>query len=1051
MKRVLVSLLCMVMILSTFCVAPIAYAADNKVIFEDDFSMEAAGWKIKDGPLWMDNKLNMTSGGWGYAYIGDYSFKFYNPYTAEFDVKLTGDITKPEWTWIAFDAGNVKIYFKLSAGTCYVRKGTADGLLGSAPIEKGKNYRFKVMVTQNAVAIQYKEEGGSYKDIGATQMPNALPSVFDLHAAYTTFEVDNFVITSNGGDVVPDAKVKYLTLDKTEKITLSGSAAAGCTFESSDPEAVTVSADGTLKALKVGSSTINIKNAAGDIVESVFAKVAIPPESISFNYNPKTSAFAKEGSVQYNADKLVLGVGERCDLRTYMPSDTTLKGVNWSADKDGIVDIYLATASGITGTITALNVGETVVTAQSKYSDVKAQLTVQVIPKEDLDKTPQGTYTFYPSGQKDSISPMLVGAHVQGANPTMEEIAGTLNDLNLGSMRTSSGFINDSMVGDGETVGSVLTKASNASGIPIILCIGSNMVTDPEHYDEDIAKIKKMVQDFKDSYRGDKLYIELFNEMYGLSKKNWFPTVEDYVDMCQRLITELKTIAPDAKYMVSAYGPANAMEYTLAPNGDRQEYLGDPAYTETARITLWDEMVRDELINKGYADAVTVHPYYVGGSHWNGMSGRNNIRARLALVEEAFQNDCYNSMFFGKDTEFYYTECGTLEILTAWGLAASPATEWIKYNYQKYPLTALFTMRCYLQYMKQGNVEAANFHALLGNDGWGIVEELKDDRGYLIPNEVIFKKLGATAKKHSTFYGMNSLNMDYDTSFTPFRNTGSHNWVSIANVEAYAFGDESNINEIAFFNQTDVPQKVKLEGATLKPNWSYGGEFDEVMPEWLKNESWGSKYTLIKDYKNAEVYTRDANKHEGAQFAEEIEIPPYTILFADVEGTPKAYESTGDKINRSLEYCMRDSVVLNVGNSTAYVDNRKTVVDENPAVTPIVENDRTLLPLRFVAESLGCDVAFDDATQEITVKNAAKEIKLTLGQTAYTVNGEAKEFDVPAYEKDGRTLLPLRALAEALGRSVYWDDRGYIFVGRPTNTFNVDTPLYFDEIEKLFV
>ncbi len=123
------------------------------------------------------------------------------------------------------------------------------------------------------------------------------------------------------------------------------------------------------------------------------------------------------------------------------------------------------------------------------------------------------------------------------------------------------------------------------------------------------------------------------------------------------------------------------------------------------------------------------------------------------------------------------------------------------------------------------------------------------------------------------------------------------------------------------------------------------------------------------------------------------------------------------------------SVFLKIGSSNASVFGKSKMVDSNNAdVKPIIENSRTLVPVRFIAESFGADVSFDDATRVIGISLGDKTIQMQLDSAEYTVNGETKTLDVPAKSVNGRTLIPLRALVEALGKEVFWDDRGLIVI-----------------------
>ena len=114
------------------------------------------------------------------------------------------------------------------------------------------------------------------------------------------------------------------------------------------------------------------------------------------------------------------------------------------------------------------------------------------------------------------------------------------------------------------------------------------------------------------------------------------------------------------------------------------------------------------------------------------------------------------------------------------------------------------------------------------------------------------------------------------------------------------------------------------------------------------------------------------------------------------------------------------------------------VAPENEAVVPFTENDRTLVPLRIISESVGAEVGWDEETQTATVTGEGKNITLTLGQSEMYVDGQAVALDAAAASYNDRTMLPLRALVEALGKNVYWDERGLILITEPDITLDAE-------------
>lgn len=89
-------------------------------------------------------------------------------------------------------------------------------------------------------------------------------------------------------------------------------------------------------------------------------------------------------------------------------------------------------------------------------------------------------------------------------------------------------------------------------------------------------------------------------------------------------------------------------------------------------------------------------------------------------------------------------------------------------------------------------------------------------------------------------------------------------------------------------------------------------------------------------------------------------------------------------------------------------------------VMPFIQNDRTLVPARAVFEALGGTVKWDQSNYIVTIEYEATTVILKINDTAATVNSKIKTLDVPATIKNGRTMIPVRFVAEELGFLVGW-------------------------------
>ena len=111
-------------------------------------------------------------------------------------------------------------------------------------------------------------------------------------------------------------------------------------------------------------------------------------------------------------------------------------------------------------------------------------------------------------------------------------------------------------------------------------------------------------------------------------------------------------------------------------------------------------------------------------------------------------------------------------------------------------------------------------------------------------------------------------------------------------------------------------------------------------------------------------------------------------------------------------------------------------------VEPVIENGRTLVPLRAIFETMGCAVYYsnDDGKQIVSARRANDNLLFTIGENKMYFNGNEIPLDVPAKIKDGRTLVPLRAISEAFECDVHWyGDTKTIHIYSPANAYVVNT------------
>jgi hypothetical protein len=108
-------------------------------------------------------------------------------------------------------------------------------------------------------------------------------------------------------------------------------------------------------------------------------------------------------------------------------------------------------------------------------------------------------------------------------------------------------------------------------------------------------------------------------------------------------------------------------------------------------------------------------------------------------------------------------------------------------------------------------------------------------------------------------------------------------------------------------------------------------------------------------------------------------------------------------------------------------------------VPPVIKEGRTLVPVRAIAESLGAIVNFNSTTNTVTITKDSKTIQIVLGQTKVYVNEQEVTLDVPAESISNRTFVPIRFIAQILGKTVDYDKDGNISITDNSTTDNSNT------------
>ncbi len=205
-----------------------------------------------------------------------------------------------------------------------------------------------------------------------------------------------------------------------------------------------------------------------------------------------------------------------------------------------------------------------------------------------------------------------------------------------------------------------------------------------------------------------------------------------------------------------------------------------------------------------------------------------------------------------------------------------------------------------------------------------------------------------------------------------------------------------------------VPSELVSEDYRISAG-SDGVTFATITFSKIKDGNNGIKFAVTEDFDGVIL----AENGKTLSFTAEVKNNGEVITY-EVSGNDKSdFEKRQERL--------KGTIIFQIGNYAVSKEGTLCHVDTaNKNVFPFIKNDRTLVPLRFIAESLGLEVLWDEQTETVTLTKEENELIFTINKSTYTKNGEELTLDSPPILQESRTFVPLRAVSEGFDKDVCW-------------------------------
>ena len=207
----------------------------------------------------------------------------------------------------------------------------------------------------------------------------------------------------------------------------------------------------------------------------------------------------------------------------------------------------------------------------------------------------------------------------------------------------------------------------------------------------------------------------------------------------------------------------------------------------------------------------------------------------------------------------------------------------------------------------------------------------------------------------------------------------------------------------------------------VKLFYTYDGlDFYELHHQETYTNSLEIDESFWEHYHSQTLYWSELNSEkyplEKARFAAQIYSMPKDRTMHELVATDCFFlTETSNSKEETGEYSK--IISLTVGSTLATVNGEVESTDAPPKIV----NNRTMLPIRIIAENLGATVNWNAASRTVDIVKGDTSILITIDSATAYVNGKAVPLDVTAFIEHDRTYLPVRFISENLGAKVEWN------------------------------